>query len=250
MYSVIMPVYNGREYFEQALISAISALSEEDEIVVVEDGSTDGGVKQIVDRHMSRAAIRYVCKSNGGVASALNIGLETARNPVFSWLSHDDLYLPNRLTSDRRLRQTLPDLVTVSNFYVYFEGAGRCTHVDSTKKIGGRQKVRLLGSRFINGNCVSAPVQLLTSLGGFNEALRHTQDYDLWCRLLRSTALTAIPIPTVISRQHPNQDSRRAPLAARNEYKQLLRQYLTPAEIADPRNAVELFKIAFNALVH
>lgn len=248
MYSVIMPVFNGRMYFEQALVSALLSATEEDEIVVVEDGSTDGGVQHIVERHSSRTAIRYVSKPNGGVASALNVGLEAASNPVFSWLSHDDLYLPNRLSCDRALRRMLPDLVTVSNFYLLYEETGQCIHVHSTRKIGNRQNVKLLGSRFINGNCLSAPVQLLKSIGGFNEDLRHTQDYDLWCRLLRTTALTAIPAATVISRQHPNQDSKRAPKAAREEYKQLLRNHLTLPEIFNPRNVIEILKIASNSL--
>jgi GT2 family glycosyltransferase len=243
-----MPVYNGRMYFEQALISVLTSATDEDEIVVVEDGSTDGGVQHIVERHSCRAAIRYILKPNGGVASALNVGLEVATKPVFSWLSHDDLYLPNRLSCDRALRRVLPDLVTVSNFYLLYEGSGQCIHVHSTRKIGNRQNVKLLGSRFINGNCLSAPVQLLKSVGGFNEALRHTQDYDLWCRLLRTATLTAIPTATVISRQHPHQDSKRAPKAAREEYKQLLLNYLALPEIFDPRNVIEILKIASNSL--
>lgn len=248
MYSVIMPVYNGRKYFEDALLSVLSSATEEDEIVVVEDGSIDGGVQHIVERHISRTPIRYLSKSNGGVASALNVGLEVASKTIFTWLSHDDLYLPNRLASDRDMRRLLPDLVTVSNFYLLYEESGQCIHVNSTRKIGNRQTIKLLGSRFINGNCLSAPVQLLKSVGGFNEALRHTQDYDLWCRLLRTTTFTAIQSPTVISRQHSNQDSKREPKAAREEYRLLLKNYLSPSDLIDYRNLIEILKVVSNML--
>ena len=244
-----MPVYNGRKYFEQALESALLATTEADEIVVVEDGSTDGGVEDIVERHAYQGIIRYVSKSNGGVASALNLGLEKSHNSVFSWLSHDDIYLSNRLNSDRDLRKKLPNIVTISDFYLYYEGSDRCIHVDSTRRIGNRQNVKLLGSRFINGNCLTAPVQLLRSLGGFDESLRHTQDYDMWCKLLRVTGLTAIPVATVVSRQHANQDSRREPIDARNEYRQLLQQHLSITDVIDPRNVLEVMKILSNLIV-
>ena len=105
-YSVIMPVYNGRKYFRNALQSALSALGDGDEIVVIEDGSEDGGVGDVVAA-VSDPRIRYEYQDNGGVASALNHGLKIAQNPYFAWLSHDDLFLPDRLREDRKLRRLL-----------------------------------------------------------------------------------------------------------------------------------------------
>lgn len=246
MYTVVMPVYNGKNYFEQALKSAIIAISDDDEIIVVEDGSKDGGVENIVIKYSNQAKIRYFFKSNGGVGSALNLGIEKASNKIFAWLSHDDMYLPNRFDKDRQLRSLMPEIVTVSNFYLYYDDIEKCIHIDSTKKIGGRQKVKLLGSRSLNGNCLLAPINLLKSMGGFDESLKHTQDYDLWCRILSDREFVAIPDATVVSRQHSGQDSKRQPAQALKEYKQLLRKYLKQSDIVNLRNLPELVKIIKN----
>ena len=114
-YSVIMPVYNNRKYFGAAIQSALAALGDEDEIVMIEDGSDDGGVEDVIDA-VNDPWIRYKHQENGGVASVLNHGLIIARNPYFAWLSHDYLFLPDRLGEDRKLREFCLDIVTFTAF--------------------------------------------------------------------------------------------------------------------------------------
>lgn len=247
MYTVIIPVYNGKKYFEQALNSAIQALTKGDEIIVVEDGSDDGGIESVVKRYSKQVKIRYFYKSNGGVGSALNLGIEKAENPIFAWLSHDDMYLPNRFDADRRLRSLIPKIVTLTDFYIYSELNGSLRYVNATKKVGSRQKVKLLGSRFLNGNCLSIPISLLKSLGGFDESLRHVQDYDMWCKVLTRESLIAIPESTALLRVHADQHSKRMPAEAQKEYVALVKKNLTAFDLINPQNFVELFKI-FNSL--
>lgn len=242
-YSIIMPVYNGRDYFEQALISAIKSLGLGDEIIVVEDGSTDGGVESIVKRYQANGEISYLVKENGGVASALNLGMKHSSREIFAWLSHDDLYLPNRLEADRELRAHSPNIITVSNFFLLNNDSGFLRYINSITNLNSRQRFRLLSRRFLNGNCLSAPVSLLKESGGFNEQLRHTQDYDLWLRLLQKQEFVAIPAPTVLSRQHPMQDTQAQPAISKREYKGLLRKYLRVSDFLDPRNVFDFIRL-------
>ena len=225
-YSVIMPVYNGRKYFGDALQSALVALGDGDEIVVIEDGSKDGGVEDIV-LAANDMRISYKYQENGGVASALNHGLRRARTPYFAWLSHDDLFLPDRLSEDRKLRQLCPDIVTFTAFYLFNDQADHLHLVNKMKFATSDQfATRLLARRFLNGCTVSAPIKTLINCGLFDEGLRHTQDYDAWLKILEKQTFTYIDKPTVLSRQHSEQDSKKMPKAAKAEFFELLRRHI------------------------
>ena len=239
-YSIIMPVYNGRKYFGNALRSALAALGDRDEIVVIEDGSEDGGVEDVVTTE-SDPRIRYEYQENGGVASALNYGLKIAKNPYFAWLSHDDLFLPDRLSEDRKLRKRCPDIVTFSAFYLFYEKADHLHLVNKLKFATSHHfATRLLAHRFLNGCTVSAPISLLVECGMFDESLRYTQDYDMWLKILNKQKFTYIERPTVLSRQHSEQDSKKQPAAAQTEFREILRRHAQKLRIT--RNtAVDLF---------
>jgi len=226
-YSVIMPVYNGKEYFGEALNSALTALGTEDEIVVVEDGSKDGGVGDIIKAAKDRR-IRYVNQENGGVASALNHGLKIARNPYFAWLSHDDLFLSTRLQHDRELRKIAPDIVTFSTFYLFTKRKENF-HLVNKRELATSHlfATRLLARRFLNGCTVTAPISTIFECGLFDETLRHTQDYDMWLRILEKQNFTYIENPTVLSRQHADQDSKKMPSDARYEFRKILKRHIS-----------------------
>ena len=94
--SIIIPVYNGGNYLSEAIDSALNQTYENIEIIVVNDGSQDDlKTEQIALSYGER--ITYVSKENGGSSSALNVGIRTMKGEYFSWLSHDDLYLPEKI---------------------------------------------------------------------------------------------------------------------------------------------------------
>ncbi len=87
--SIIIPVYNGEKYVSLAIESALRQTYSNLEIIVVNDGSTDKTDK--ICRSYGNK-IRYIKKENGGVSTALNVGIDNMTGEYFSWLSHDDLY--------------------------------------------------------------------------------------------------------------------------------------------------------------
>ena len=94
--SIIIPVYNGADYVAEAIDSALNQTYKNIEIIVVNDGSNDNGkTEKIVLSYGEK--IRYFSKENGGVSSALNIGIANMKGEYFSWLSHDDMYLPSKI---------------------------------------------------------------------------------------------------------------------------------------------------------
>ena len=94
--SIIVPVYNGANYMREAIDSALEQTYENKEIIVVNDGSRDDGeTERIALSYGDR--IRYCHKENGGVSSALNLGISQMKGAYFSWLSHDDKYTPEKV---------------------------------------------------------------------------------------------------------------------------------------------------------
>ena len=97
--SIIIPVYNGSNYMREAIDSALAQTYGNFEVLVVNDGSNDGGATREIALSYGDK-IRYFEKENGGVATALNLALAQMEGEYFSWLSHDDLYYPNKLTAE------------------------------------------------------------------------------------------------------------------------------------------------------
>ena len=95
MVSIIIPVYNGSNYLSEAIESALAQSYGSCEIIVVNDGSNDDGKTEAIALSYKNQ-IRYFYKENGGVASALNFAVKKMRGDYFSWLSHDDLYTPDK----------------------------------------------------------------------------------------------------------------------------------------------------------
>jgi glycosyltransferase involved in cell wall biosynthesis len=111
--SIVVPVYNGADYLHEAIDSAFAQTYPNIEVVVVNDGSKDDGQTERIALSYGEA-LRYFCKPNGGVASALNRGIAEMSGEFFSWLSHDDLYTKDKIATIQSLLQTL-DMTFPSN---------------------------------------------------------------------------------------------------------------------------------------
>lgn len=94
--SIIIPVYNGSNYLKEAIESALGQTYKNIEILVINDGSNDKGLTHNLAISFGDK-IKYYKKENGGVASALNFGISKMNGEYFSWLSHDDIYKPEKI---------------------------------------------------------------------------------------------------------------------------------------------------------
>lgn len=108
--SIIIPVYNGANFLSEAIDSALAQTYKNLEIIVVNDGSTDD-TESIALSYGDK--IRYFRKENGGTPTALNLGIKNMRGEYFSWLSHDDLYYPNKIERNVEELANLEDKNTI-----------------------------------------------------------------------------------------------------------------------------------------
>lgn len=118
-HSVIIPAYNAAAYIKQSVGSALSQLSAGDEIIIVDDGSTDATVDRVAS--ISDARIQFLRQpSNRGIAAARNRGLEVVSGDYVHFLDHDDLWSTDRIqTLLSTIEAQPPDIISgwVEHFY-------------------------------------------------------------------------------------------------------------------------------------
>lgn len=103
--SVIIPVFNGEAYIEEALSSIRAQTWSRNEVIVVDDGSTDGTAAIMRNRHRG---VRYHYQDNAGIGAARNAGLGLATGDFFAFLDADDFWLPGKLEAQMRVFRQLP----------------------------------------------------------------------------------------------------------------------------------------------
>lgn len=211
--SIIIPVYNGADYLSQAINSALAQTWKNLEVIVVNDGSKDDHATARIARSYG-GRIRYLEKPNGGVASALNMGIENMTGEYFSWLSHDDLYLPGKIAHQMRIvtKSGNPQQLVAGGYYIIDEERHPIALMDFYRLYPKKKLETPLFPVFhcaVNGCTLLIHRSHFERVGMFNESLFTTQDYDLWFRMLRGQKLIYSRRIDVVSREHKEQTSRR-----------------------------------------
>lgn len=202
--SIVIPVYNGENYLEQAINSALRQTYRNIEILVIDDGSTDR-TPEICKSYGNK--IRYIRKDNGGVSSAVNRGIQEMNGEYFSWLSHDDVYHDDKIEKQlHALRETEDHAAVVhGNYNVYNEDYHSITYVrnDITYTIDKMQQsvFPVLLTAF---HCCVPLVHRshFERVGLFDNQLTLTQDYDFFFRVIRGQKTIFLKEPLVDVRLH------------------------------------------------
>jgi len=214
--SIIVPTYNQAQYLPAALDSLLAQTDGSWEAIVVDDGSTDGTPAVIADYARRDSRIRPIRKDNGGVASALNLGLAHATGRWVHWLSSDDMFEPGKLAINREWIARHPEC---KFFFSYFTLLRDATGVRERRGLWGplpapeHQILTLLHRNYISGITICVDRDAWAKIGHFDEALYYAQDYDQWLRLLHRHKAMFIPEWTVVNRNHALQGSETFPEA-------------------------------------
>ena len=220
--SIVIPVYNGANYLREAVDSALAQTYPEIEVLVVNDGSTDGGRTEAIARSYG-SRIRYLEQRNGGVASALNAGIRAMTGDYLSWLSHDDVYLPTKVESEVARVASAPSGAVLFSDYEYIDARGR---VLGEKRFHGRtdaMRVELVAGDPIHGCTTLVPRRSLEAVGPFDVTLRTIQDYDMWFRLAGQFPFVHVPEVLLRARLHAEQGMRTIPSHHEEAARQLAR---------------------------
>lgn len=204
--SIIIPVYNGSNYLKAAIDSALDQTYENIEVVVVNDGSSDDGATEKIAKSYGNK-IRYYKKENGGVATALNLGIKKMTGEYFSWLSHDDLYYSDKIEAQINFLAKLRfKKVFLYSNYSILRGKLITPVVHNHEMLTRKPKYSLLRG-CVNGITVMVPKTILDEMGEFDEQLRTAQDYDYWRRIEKKYDFVHMEDVLSITRLHSEQDT-------------------------------------------
>jgi hypothetical protein len=207
--SIVIPVYNGANYLREAIDSVLAQTYSNCEVLVINDGSTDGGkTEQIALSYGEK--IRYFYKANGGVGSALNFGLREANGEFFCWLSHDDIYLPLKIEREIKVFQSLSDrnAVVFCNHSIMDARGQHLYNAPIPPPFSPTQAAySLILQQWLHGCTILAPKCLFLECGGFREDLPTTQDYDFLIKMGLKYPFIEVPEILLSARSHPDQGS-------------------------------------------
>ena len=210
--SIIIPVYNGSNYLQNAIDSALNQTYQNVEIIVVNDGSNDDGKTEKIALSYGDK-IRYFHKENGGVSTALNLGISKMKGEYFSWLSHDDMYLPNKIKCQIDALEGFgkPTLCLCDAQQVDKTGSVIKKAKKAKKYTCGLNEWHdalniILDHGACNGCALLIPKIVFDDVGGFDETLRYSQDALMWMKIfLNKYNLVYINETGVSSRVHNGQ---------------------------------------------
>ena len=204
--SVIIPTYNRAALVQEAVASVRAQTYRDFEIVVVDDGSTDGTREALGDRREVRV-LRHADRR--GVSAARNTGIHAARGEWLAFLDSDDLWQPEKLARQMAYLQDRPDLSLCQTDEAWVRRGVRVNKPLSHRKVGGRIFSASLGRCLVSPSAVILHRRLVSDHGGFDETLPAAEDYDLWLRLTWRHEVGLVDEPLVIKRGgHPDQLSR------------------------------------------
>ncbi len=210
--SIIIPVYNGSEYVKEAIESALNQTYKNIEIIVVNDGSNDNGkTDKIVKKYIDK--IKYFKKENGGVSTALNLGIKQMTGDYFSWLSHDDRYYPNKIELQiKEIKKYDENTILYSNYDLMDANSQIFAQsiFEHQELIDKPEYALLLGK--INGITLLIPKKAFDDYGLFDEKLRCTQDYELWLKFLKKYKFVHMEEIIATTRLHARQTTNTSPL--------------------------------------
>ena len=186
--SIVIPVYNGSNFLKKAIDSALAQTYKNIEILVVNDGSADNNDTERVALSYGDK-IRYFYKENGGVSSALNLGIREMKGDYFSWLSHDDEYAPTKIEKQIEQLKFGADIIVSSECQInenskVISNARDYSALENENVILWQEEMtKIISDKIFSGCALLIPQYIFDDVGFFDETLRYNQDFDMWMRI-------------------------------------------------------------------
>jgi glycosyltransferase involved in cell wall biosynthesis len=231
--SAIVPTYNRRQFICETVDSILAQTYRNLEVIVVDDGSTDGTGELLKQRYGSVPRFRYIWQENAERAVARNTGIMAAQGEFIAFLDSDDLWLPEKLANQLAQFHQQPEIVLSHTGYTHIDVSGQ--EVDQVvpppqDSINQNRVFR----RLLLGNTIGAPTVLIR-----RSALEHTgffcedrrllafEDWEMWTRLAYQGTIGYIPEPLAKYRLHPGNTFERLTWKASRSFLQSLWKFVS-----------------------
>jgi len=200
--SVVIPTYNHAHFLGDAIRSALEQTYAALSTAMVDDGSTDGS-RALVASFGER--VRYIWQANRGLSGARNTGIQATRGEYIALLDADDFWEPDYLATVHALLAAEPTLGAVYTGLQFVNSKGESLPQPCVATVGHDQLYdRLLDGEFFAPSAVLIRRSCFTAVGLFDEALRASEDWDMWLRVAHVYPFVGIAQPLLNYRVHGN----------------------------------------------
>ncbi len=180
--SIVMSVYNGASYLEEAINSILQQTYANFELIIVDDASTDA-TSEIL-RKFDDCRIRVITNPrNLGLTKSLNIGMAAARGKYIARMDADDLSLPHRLELQWQFLESHPDYALLGSPYYQIDEQGQIRSLIRVLTENEALRDGLRQQNWFGHGSVMMRREAVEQLGGYDERFTYAQDYDLWLRM-------------------------------------------------------------------
>lgn len=182
----------------EAVDSVRAQTFENFELIIVDDGSTDG--TRAVIESIDDDRIGYLCMAHGGVAAARNFGVASSAAPLIAFLDSDDLWLPDKLETQLKFFSANQDVSICQTEEVWVRRGRRVNPMRKHSKLSGWIFEECLPLCIVSPSAVMMRRTAFESLGGFDEELPACEDYDLWLRASLRYPIHTLPDALIVKR--------------------------------------------------
>jgi glycosyltransferase involved in cell wall biosynthesis len=191
--SALLPVKNGQIYLEELLPNILAMLSGQDELIIVNDGSTDQTQKLVERYRLQDPRIILINTSGVGLVSALNLGVQIVKNNWIARFDVDDRYLDIRVSEQRNyLRE---DVAVVFSDYQFISKRGRGLGYVYSAVLPVPTALSLVSSQRTAHPSALINRELLVKAGGYRLQDFPAEDLALWLRMSQFGKMISVPLP-------------------------------------------------------
>ncbi len=208
--TVVMPSYNAKRFIGAAIESVIAQSYKNLEIILVDDGSTDGTTAVVEQYCRKDSRIQLLRQQNEGVASARNRGIQSGRGEYIAPIDSDDIWHPSKIEAQvLALSQAGESVGLVYSWISLIDEKGRVVGL-SRRSFEGNVFVDLLYSNFVGtASSPMIPRRVFDEVGGYDVTHRQkeaqgSEDWDLYLKIAQRHDFRLIPQALVGYRIHPN----------------------------------------------
>ena len=206
--SVIIPTYNRPDYLREAVGSVCAQTYPSIEILIIDDGSLDGGahtksaLKPYLSPDLQPSKVTYLYQENAGLVSAVNRGLDLARGEYIQRLDDDDRLLPEKIARSVEVFEAQPEVGLVATGYYHINTTGKRIHTFPPRRCPDSRRLFNMLMGCISA-CAGVMVRSLVHqrVGVYRDI--KAQDYEMWIRIAKEFKVETIALPLAEYRQHP-----------------------------------------------
>jgi glycosyltransferase involved in cell wall biosynthesis len=196
--TVVIPTRNCLDLLPNAVRSALGQDVQDIEVIVVDDGSTDGTQEWLADAHSDEPRVRAIALGGVGVQAARMVAIEQARAPLIAFLDADDTWRRGKLRRQLAFHAANPDAVLSFTDYMHIDPQGgthgtcfefwprfqaRMRNRFDFMRLGADARAAILAENVVGTSTVVASRAALLAVGGFDKGLPSASDWDLWLKL-------------------------------------------------------------------